>query len=206
MRFFAVRAFCVRRRLIERHCERALSSKWRSKTVRSDPCRAKRAPESFRATPVERDAPQGHSERPLSSETTPPPSSTKRNASEGHSERPLSSETRSRVIPSDLCRAERAPGTFRATLVERNAPQGHSERPLRKIRSAEGSLVDTLSLLSGGAFFAFYRSFLALTDSRWGARGCKREGKWSAPVIPQRPRASLSVRERPCARFACVVG
>ena len=66
-----VRAFCVRRRLIERHCERALSSKWRSKTVRSDPCRAKRAPESFREIPVERNAPQGHSERPLSSGTRP---------------------------------------------------------------------------------------------------------------------------------------
>ena len=98
-----------------------------------------------------------------------------------------------------LCLRSSAISIFPMFFVTFGAPRG-------KIRSAERSLVDTLSSLSGGPFFAFYRGFLALTDSRWGARGCKREGKWSAPVIPERPRASLSVPERPCARFACVVG
>ena len=126
MRFFVVRLFRMHPRLSERHCERALSSKRRSKTVLSDPCQAKRAPESFRATPVERDDPRAIPSDPCRAKRCPP----------------QPNETRPRAILNDPCPAKRAPESFRATPVERDAPQGHSERPL-SIETRRAGGVDT---------------------------------------------------------------
>ena len=60
----------------------------------------------LRATPVEQEAPQSHSERPLSSKGRP------------------------RTTPSDAHGTGGTPEPLRATPVERRAPRSHSDRPL----------------------------------------------------------------------------
>ena len=95
-------AFCL-------SCVRFACVVGRSRGIVNEPCREKKALQ---------DPSEGHHERKRArgrSRTIP----VERNALQSHSERPLSSERRSRTISSDPCHTKRAREPFRATPVER---------------------------------------------------------------------------------------